>query len=196
MYLCLDKTNTDLKLCAESPKIGDNVVSGYFSDIDNEIVVGISTDSWIEVLVHEFCHYIQCSEECKEWQSLEFDQGNACDLMWRWIDKEIELKEKEINLIFKRVQSMELDCERRTVSLIKKYKLPIDLKTYIAEANIYVYFYNFAAKHRMWFPNHIGPNSFKKLYSMVPTTMRGSRSKMPQEFYDIYGSLIFCNRQI
>ena len=194
MYSRLNKTNTDLKLCLESPKIEDNVVSGYFSELDNEIVVGINTDSWIEVLVHEFCHYIQYTENCKEWQALEMDNDNACNLMWLWINKEIELKEKEIDVIFKKVQSMELDCERRTVNLIKKYKLPIDVKQYITEANIYIYFYNFAAKNRLWFPSNIGPNSFKKLYSLVPKSMRGSRSKMSQEFYDIYGSLIFYKR--
>lgn len=192
METCFSSTRTKLTLSLESPKVGDNDVSGYFSDVDNEIVVGLN-DSWIEVLVHEFCHYQQYQEDCSCWVNLDCSVGNSIDLMWRWMDREIELKEKEIKLIFKRVQSMELDCERRTVKMIKKYKLPIDLDNYIREANLYMYFYNYAARNRQWFPKHVGPNSFKRLYEYMPKDLAGARNVMPELYYEIMGSYINCN---
>lgn len=105
--------------------------------------------------------------------------------MWKWIDKEIELDKKEIETIFKRVQDMELDCERNTVKLIKKYELNIDVQQYICEANIYLYFYSYARKNRCWFPSGVCPSDMTLLFKEMPTDLKGNRYKIPKKIYDI-----------
>ena len=53
--------------------------------------------------------------------------------------------------MFKTVQEMELDCERKSVEMIKKFDLPIDIEEYTSIANIYIFYYTYAKKNRCWF---------------------------------------------
>ena len=182
----LKKTRTTLVFSVDEPKIEGNKVGGYFSDEDNEIVI-TSKDGWDEILVHEFCHYLQCKEKSKYWTNLDIDNTNCLDLMWKWLNNEIELSKPKLDMIFARVRDMELDCERRTVKLIKQFNMTIDIKEYICQANIYIYYYNYAKVTRKWFPSDIGPSNMDKLFPLMPRSMSGPRSKMTDEIHKSFG---------
>lgn len=186
MERTLSKTNTNLVLTIESAKIDNNNVSGYFSDEDNEIVITYE-NSWIETLVHEFNHYMQCKEESIYWTNLDYNNSNCLDLMWRWLDGEIELNKNDLTIIFSRIRDLEHDCEKRTVKMIKSFDLPIDLEKYICEANIYILFYNLAKEKRCWFPADVGPSSMKDAFALIPKTIYGSRTRnsMSKELFTI-----------
>lgn len=169
------KTKTKLVLSIDGPTIDGNKVSGYFSDSDNEIVVNYEP-GWEETLVHEINHYFQFIEKSKYWTNLEYLGSNCISLMWEWINGDIELTKSELNIVFSRVRDLEHDCEKRTVRMIKKYKLSIDIEKYICEANIYILFYNLAKSNRKWFPEDVGPNAMFDVFPLVPKTIYGSRT--------------------
>jgi hypothetical protein len=179
----LKKTRTTLVFSVDKPKVDGNIVDGYFSDADNELVI-TTKDCWPEILVHEFCHYLQWIEKCKYWTNLDIDDTNCLDLMWKWINHEIELSKAKRKIVFSRIRDMELDCERRTVELIKKYNLPINLKEYICFANVYIYYYNFARVTRKWFPDEVSPMTMDKVHSLMPKSLEGKRNKMSEEMFN------------
>lgn len=183
----LKKTNTSLVLSLSQVYMDGVRVGGYFDGSSRKIVINLKEEDWVAVLVHEYCHYLQNKRKKKVWINLK----NSLEYMWMWIDKEIELDKKEIKRIITSVQNMELDCERMSVKLIERYKLPIDLKEYIQTANMYLYFHNYVLKKRLWYKEEMGICSFKKLLKLMPKDLKGCRNKMPIEWYDIIDGY-FC----
>ena len=55
----LRKNKFKLILHMDNLKIGKNYVSGYFSEDTKEIVISIKEENWLEILVHEFNHFVQ-----------------------------------------------------------------------------------------------------------------------------------------
>ena len=45
---------------------------------------------------------------------------------------------------------MELDCDKRAIKLINKYKLPVDKKEYRSKANIILYKYLYWSEYGIW----------------------------------------------
>lgn len=171
------------------PDIGNNTVSGYFSYLDNELVIHY-TKGWEEVLAHEFNHYLQYIENSKEWSMLSFKNSDCLTLMWNWMDGEIELTDKELDIVFSRVRNLEHDCEKRTVKMLRLYHLSDNLEKYIKEANLYIMFYNVAKIYRKWIPDRF--NDSKYLYSILPSTLSGSRTykSMSKNIIEFFGKNI------
>jgi hypothetical protein len=105
--------------------------------------------------------------------------------MWDWLSHSIELSKPQVNTIFSRVRDMELECERMTVSTIKEFGLSIDLKSYICEANFYVYSYNIIKDKRSWFNKEI--ELTKEIEDMMPPSLSGRRSKVSKELSEKLG---------
>lgn len=124
-------------------KLGEIKCSGYFDEIDKELVVSAKHESALETLVHEFAHFTQWIEDCPAWKASASTYGNIDE----WLGgKEFRYIKKYVAL----ARDLELDNEKRSVKLIKKFKLPIDVKLYIKKANAYVLFYNYMLITRRW----------------------------------------------
>lgn len=179
----LKSKDTTLVLSLSEVYLDGVRVGGYYNELDKEIVIKFG-DDWLELLLHEYSHFLQHTNNKKIWLDLD----DSLFLMWQWLDKEIELDKKTITTAIRKVQRLELDCERNTIALIKKYKLPIDLEEYIRNANMYIYFHNYVLERRRWFKEDMGIESFKKLLPKMPKDLKGNRNKMPKEWYKIIDS--------
>jgi hypothetical protein len=138
-------------------------VSGYFDNGRLSLHVALKNPIWFEILVHEYGHFRQWIEFCKVWAKYEREVKKWDD----WVIKKAEMSKERIDREFKIVRNLELDCEKRSVELIKQFNLPIDVKNYIKGANTYIYFYAFVRKNRKWY-NKKSPYKVKEIFDMMP----------------------------
>jgi len=119
-------------------------VAGYFDALEPEIRVAGESNKSVGILVHEFAHMLQWLDKKSIWYTgISIDQ----DRFWEW------LAGKRVNNIDKIVDAIiqnERDNEIRTVKLIKKFNLPIDVSQYTREANAYLLLYHHVKNTRIW----------------------------------------------
>lgn len=181
----LRKNKFKLVLHLDELKIGKNSVSGYFSEEDKEIVISLKEQDWLEVLAHEYNHFIQYITNEPSYMSLTQGDSNYLSEMWDWIDKESEFEETRLDVMFNTVREMELYCERKTMETIKEFNLPIDLDEYIFSANVYLYFYSFVRKYRCWFKENVGIKDITEL-SDLQMTLEEDFSKLPELYEETF----------
>ncbi len=118
----LYENNIDLEFI----KIKPDDLSGLFDPTQKKIKLSNSSENifWFSVLLHEYCHFRQWHEKTHSFYKLyeHLENYEPYELMIRCINS----------------YNIELDCEKRVVSLIRKWKLPIDVKMYTRLANAYV----------------------------------------------------------
>jgi NAD-dependent dihydropyrimidine dehydrogenase PreA subunit len=149
---------TEIKL---SKNIG---VSGFWTDVDKELHVAIYCDEWLTVLAHEYSHFCQW----KEGKFIDDETTNALNDFDDWINGSKELSKKKLEKTCKLIQKCELDCEKRALKFIKKYKLYKNHKLYIQKANSYILGYEAAKIKRKWFKTP--PYRTSKIFSNMPKT--------------------------
>jgi hypothetical protein len=125
----------------------------------------------------------QYTEQCPSWVNTTIDETldlDAHNLYESWLARKIELDEGQLYDYICRLVEIELDCEKRTVEMIKLFNLPIDLDKYVRYANFTLMSY-FASmyKRAVFTEGRVGskkPNILKKF----PTTLiEFDRSKKP-----------------
>jgi hypothetical protein len=119
--------------------------NGYFDGEKLVVATKNPLNLWLRILVHESCHVDQSIED-KKWYNDCNDHISKIDKWLKNSKKDFEDKEKS----YKIVAELELDCERRAINKIKKYKLPIDINEYIKEANEYILGYMKSRKTGKW----------------------------------------------
>lgn len=67
------------------------------------------------------------------------------------------------------MRDLELDNEKRSVKIIKKYGLSVDVDEYIQKANAYVHFYNYMKISRRWSKANNSPYTNPVLYPQMST---------------------------
>lgn len=119
--------------------------SGWYEDGSDgskrALVVSCGRPDWIEVFAHEYCHFTQD----KDGMFAELDE----DKLWEWLEGK-ELSEEELDRAVSESRELEADNERRTVELLKKYAVPVDLDHYARKCNAYILFYNTVRRDRKW----------------------------------------------
>lgn len=129
---------------------GDFQASGYFDGQKNKGVLGVGTNrpinNWLPVLVHESCHMDQWEQNIDLWKN---SNDMPYNIFEDWLIGKRCNKEKAHKCI-NALRDLEIDCEKRAVKKILKYKLPICIKEYIQKANCYIFFYNRMKKTRKW----------------------------------------------
>jgi hypothetical protein len=125
--------------------------SGFFSDGTDEsfdhpiLCFADERTDWLEILVHEYCHMTQWLDG--DHFDLWGKAVDAIDFVDKWIGGEdISGIEEYINIS----RDLELDNEKRSVEMMKKFDLPIDISKYIKKSNAYVHFYNYLKTTRKW----------------------------------------------
>ena len=158
--------------------------SGYF-DSDGEIptlavATGRGSKFWITILVHESCHMEQWAEDSYLWQ-----QTNTMYKIDEWLTGK-EFPKEEIDEAINSARSLELDCEKRAVKKIRKWKLPISKEEYIQKSNAYILFYNYMKKVRKWSTPERSPYRSKKIYTFMPDKFLRNYSKLPKYAEEIF----------
>lgn len=128
---------------------GDNVLcSGYFDDHGMarlSVATGDGLEHWLPVLVHEFCHMQQWKENTEVWRNAKEEK------LFAWLGGKITLSKRGLMTQFRYARDLELDCERRSVRMIERWRLPIDIPAYIKAANAYLAFYAVLRDHQIWY---------------------------------------------
>jgi len=184
--------NVKLVLSKSKTVFADGVkTNGYFhhNDKKQSIVLKCATSKafkhWFPVFVHEYCHFQQYMDNCPAW--VECDKEES-DIVFEWIDgKEYDIRVVKTSI--KRTVNIELDCEKRVVKTIKKFNLPIDIPTYIKQANSYVMFYNYCLLSRKWY--QIAPYRVPAVYNNFRKDFRGNYKTLPKSKIKLYKTHCF-----
>ena len=190
VHSSLRKHKIKLILSMDTKSIGKNQISGYFDESSKELLVCINDPDWIETLVHEFCHFLQFKEQDPIYTSLDQGDSNYLSEMWDWLDGRYEfISTKRKNEAFRKIAAMELDCERRSVEMIKRFKLPVNLEDYTYIAFVYVHYYNFSKKYRTWFSDGVSVADIVEIADLedkYKISLDGDFRKLPPEFEEIF----------
>jgi hypothetical protein len=166
---------------------------GEFSEIDMVIkcFVDLSSNYWIGVLAHEYCHFVQCSKNLKIWNNFQEKMALLKNQENIFKGKSLIRKQKR-KKIADAIIRLELDCDKRAVEIIKKYSLPVDTKEYISKANIILYKYLFWSEYGIW-PNLKDKKTGNtidwkifKMFKFLPLTKYLSIQNMPKKIFYLF----------
>lgn len=176
-------SNTD-SILLESENVN---VNGYWDDAnENNLIfacaVGKPVEQWGPIFVHEFCHFQQWKEKEPLWHAYQTitKEENYNILHNKPISNE------RLHFCLDIMRDVELDCEKKTVALLKKYKVPIDIEQYIKGANTYIHFYNHIKQYRQWYPLKYIPYVMKRLLKIAAPTFYKDYTEIPPELIPVY----------
>jgi hypothetical protein len=156
--------------------------TGWADNKELRIATAGDVNVWLGVFVHETCHVDQEIER-PEWME-ECERGvGVVDF---WLGGKNYNKSKVVQAI-NSVIELEWDCERRSISKIKKHKLPVNIKEYAQMANAYILGYHWTLENRKWCKkSYKNPNVWKamptKLISLSDALF--PPEKLTDHFYD------------
>lgn len=144
---------------------------GYFSHSDKELAVADIGNSYnmLTTLVHEFSHMEQWIYDDPTFTHRLRGGHESTAILNNWLMGQ-QYNKNTIRSAVAIIRECELNCERRTIANIKKYKLSIDTRRYARNANAYILFHHYVLLKRKWdfdkFPLH---NSY--LVDQMPSDM-------------------------
>lgn len=168
-------------------QIMGSAFTGCFDESDWEITIatGRPWDIWFPIFVHETCHFDQWKEGCDEWNRLDYKGTDVYELL----DTELQSKDPDMKLMWEcmtRMRDMELDCEKRTISEIKKHKLPVDLQDYIKGVNVYMYWHMVVYVLRRYHGKKYGTDTTFPLRKHMPDKIQKNYDNMPLDYVQLY----------
>jgi hypothetical protein len=104
-------------------------------------------DRFLNILVHEYSHMKQWIEGLAIWRT-KYKGYEPYDVVHNWLHEGKEYPEDVLDKCFGLVKEVELDCEKRAVETINKWKLPINTKTYTKCAIAYLYYFDYMRHYR------------------------------------------------
>ena len=165
---------------------GGNACGGYFNESDKILKVSGKAYRWFEILCHEYCHFLQFVEDSQ----FNVNFNEKTDNWDEWLAGEVELPQRHIHNKYMAMRNIEIDCEKRTVELIKKYGLPINIKRYIQRANAYLFFLAYVKKHRKWVNKvETGDKRFVKLVPKRFMNNFNDYNRMPKGFEELINKI-------
>ena len=161
-------------------KLSDGIrCSGYFDEEERVLAVAMKKDIWLGVLVHEYAHLTQWVDDCEAWRK-------GCKGLPKVDEWLAGKKVRGIKQALAYSRDLELDNEKRSVKLIKKWKLPIDVKNYIQRANAYVQFYNYMYFSKKWCKPGNSPYTNEVIVNSMPTIFRMNYETMSDKYKQLY----------
>lgn len=161
-------------------------VSGYFSTGTDTLAVATNKNKadWWEILIHESCHLDQYIEDSEHWVDQEICEVDVNAMLDLWLNKHIEMTDKQVQKVIKKIIDCERDCDRRAIEKIKKYKLDdvIDLDVYAQKANAYHLSYYAVRKLRKWNKPLHAAYQIKEIVNMFPTTLNKGYTLTKSQF--------------
>lgn len=123
---------------------GEDTMIGGFSEDEKLLELATKRKDWHLILAHEFCHYLQ-------WKEGYFDnvaQIAAYAMFQPWLQKKRDLPSDMVTDFIREMQSLELDNEKRTLALLKKFDVEFDKEDYIRKSNVYLLSYEITRRVR------------------------------------------------
>jgi hypothetical protein len=154
--------------------------SGFFDDQKKILACAIKRNDYLGILAHEYCHLTQWADKCEPWmRAREIGSYQA------W-EKHINGESIEMDIHFEAMRDLELDNEKRTVRLIKKLGLPIDVRLYTKKANAYVMLYNYMRITGRWPKPKNSPYTNERILAAMPDKFSLNYTTMPARLEKLY----------
>lgn len=158
--------------------------SGYFDEYGGTIAVARKSNEFMQVLVHEYCHFLQYINNSKIYKKC-YDASFIVD---QWL-KGKNYPIKKVKRAFFLVRAMERDCERRALKIIKDFNLKIDSKMYAKRAHVYIYSHFLMEKTRKFDSFKRNPYYSKYVLKIMPSNMAVlSHKSIPPKIYSMLES--------
>jgi hypothetical protein len=124
----LKKHNTSLRLLNGRYAFVDyERVSGWFDDANpNKKIISVATarprQEWLSVLYHEFCHLRQeiTNHKTHRFATIRKTDEFCGNIYTEYLQNSRKISKKKAKMALRRVVALELDCEIRTIKLMKK----------------------------------------------------------------------------
>lgn len=159
--------------------------SGCFDDNVIYIRVATKAPNFLDVLLHEYCHFLQWVHKSKIYKTAD----KHCSIVVDWFYGK-EYSSQKIKKAFYWVRKMERECEQYAVKLIDKYELPIDKEKYIRQANCYIYAHYFMEEKRKFWAFKKNPYESKIVQKTMPSNFKAlSHKTIPKK---VYNALLRC----
>lgn len=152
---------------------------GYFDSDSKILVVSMKHKDALGILAHEYCHLTQWQDGIELWDIA----GHALIKVDAW------LQGKRIHNIATHLahsRDLELDNERRSVKMIKKWKLSVDVDDYIQKANAYVHFYNWMYHSRAWSKPKNSPYTNPNIIGLMSKKFNMQYKQLPKKVYNAF----------
>ena len=157
---------------------------GFFDQ--EQICVAKKNPRWIEVLAHEYSHFIQWKSGTPLYKKCFGPTNNYSDVVEDWLSGK-DFDHRMVRRAFETYRSMERECEKITVKILQKHSIPCDIERYKQEANLSIYMYHYMEMTRI--------KSFKKdpdwrIIRKMPASFRSQSHKtVSKEILDIVEEL-------
>ena len=163
---------------------GIDYCSGYFDSENMELVCAINHEDWLGILVHEYCHLTQFVENNTYWKKA--DELNSNGYVHQWLTGE---SVRGIKKYLSISRDLELDNEKRSVAMIKRFNLDIDVDLYVKRANAYINFYNAMYYTRKWCTPQNSPYKVKEVYEHMSSKFNMNYKRMSNKTHKIFGKV-------
>jgi len=153
--------------------------SGYFDSENKELVVSMKRPDSLAILVHEYCHLTQWEEQIPLWKKADVSLTKIDE----WLcGKEIRNIKKHLAI----ARDLELDNEKRSAKMIRKWKLSINIKDYIQKANSYIHFYNYIYYTRKWSKPRNTPYTNKQIQAIMSDRFNMRYDVLPEKIHNAF----------
>jgi hypothetical protein len=160
------KSNLTIKIVRELLDQGFSVLlhnkdnldgyGGWFDADDKEFTVALKHHMGFEILLHEYCHFLQWKTDRKLWDKSQL----TYDVLFNWINypvfvyspiiKDCQISEQELDQSLHDILELEHDCEKRALKLVKNCPIEdFDTDKYIRAANAYLWSYHINRELRL-----------------------------------------------
>lgn len=140
---------------------------GWFgTDIgEEEFVVAMKHHMSFEIMIHEYCHFLQWKYDREFWDN----SSEHYDLLFDWIsDQNLVATEEDLVKSLNTILSIEHDCEKRVLKLVQNNPIEdFDQDKYIRAVNAYLWSYHINKELRQRPKN---PIYSKRVLEHMPNT--------------------------
>lgn len=147
--------------------------NGVLTDKLLVVCMDYTMDVWLSTLLHEYGHIEQ---------NLDGVHQISTDI-FTWLKHE----KRHASTLYK-IRDMELDCERRSLKNIEKFKLPLKKGEYAKKAAAYIHYHNYMLINPVW--PKVAPSTIDEIVQKMPNSLRGSfeslgkHEKLYRKYFD------------
>ena len=169
-------------------KLTDDIKCGGFFDDGSDPKLRKATlafaqgrKDFLELMVHEYCHMTQWIDGIGLWE-ISASSMSTIDEWLSGVDHPMEEVEAALNAS----RELELDNEKRSAEMFKKWDLPVDVNLYIKKSNAYVLFYNYMKISRKWSAPGNAPYTNKNILDAMSDKFDMDYENLSEELIELF----------
>lgn len=146
---------------------------------------------WLGTLAHELSHVMQWLECEPTYMAGDMPEGEASVIVDDWLGSTKDFDKRTIRKAIQVTVDCELDNEKRTVRMLRKFKLPVAKKRYIQAANSYLFFHQVVFENRTWYNKKMfSPEVIKHMPDHFLPDESYKIGKMPREYVEYLEDIV------